>query len=536
MKRIEKYVECRKSLFERVYKLKYKTAQKLIDAGYKYLGGFGRWCPVKLYEGEKMPPLYDDAHKPFPIIYRNYIYFLSSKLAREKFLRNPIKYLKQKPPQPVTPLKISIVGPPKSGKTILANRYCKEFGCLRLSIGEAIRLVLEKQSKTDLAVKIKDHLMKGKTVPDELSIRCIEVAILDVKCQSRGYVLDGFPTTKQQVKYLTDRGLIPVKIIELKCDVKEMLQRGTKDKEAAVAKSMILHSSSEILAYKYKEWKAEVAPIRSWYSNEHRNWDIIDGTLSKWKIWNAAKSLTDKALHQIQSYLTRINQGKAASIANLCVTYEEMLNRLGDFGQYCPVSLALNDELVDCSANRSMDFVAEYQGHYYKMLSQKEVDEFIATPYKYIPPFATRKLPIPDLLPKKRTAAEIKEMMKPIELLGYCPVTYLDGKQRYEAIERGNQEFAVEYKNKIYTMVNEDAREKFLRKPELYSAQKLPHKLPPLKEPMNILNLPMLGYLEQSTAEILIKALHGVGTFKPKFPFVSSTRSALLYIAYYLKG
>ena len=57
------------------------------------------------------------------------------------------------------------------------------------------------------------------------------------------------------------------------------------------------------------------------------------------------------------------------------------------------------------------------------MLSQKEVDEFIATPYKYIPPFATRKLPIPDLLPKKRTAAEIKEMMKPIELLGYCPVT-----------------------------------------------------------------------------------------------------------------
>ena len=49
-KRLEKYIECRESLLERVYKLKYKTAKKLIDAGYKYLGGFGRWCPVKVFK------------------------------------------------------------------------------------------------------------------------------------------------------------------------------------------------------------------------------------------------------------------------------------------------------------------------------------------------------------------------------------------------------------------------------------------------------------------------------------------------------
>ena len=214
-----------------------------------------------------------------------------------------------------------------------------------------------------------------------------------------------------------------------------------------------------------------------------------------------------------------------------------MINRLGDFGQYCPVSLALNAELVDCSANRTMDFVAEYQGHYYKMYSQKELDEFISAPFKYIPPYAQRKLPSLEFLPKKRNTSEIKEMLaKPIELFGYCPVTFYEGKQRYEAVERGNQEYTVEYKNKLYTMLNEDAREKFMRKPELYSTLVLPHKLPPLKESANVLNLPMLGYLEQTVAEILVKALHGVGTFKPKFPFISSTRSALLYVAYYLKG
>ena len=46
----------------------------------------------------------------------------------------------------------------------------------------------------------------------------------------------------------------------------------------------------------------------------------------------------------------------------------------------------------------------------------------------------------------------------------------------------------------------------------------------------------MLGYMEQSVATALTKALTAVGCFKPKYPFVDAKRSALLYIAYHLKG
>lgn len=46
----------------------------------------------------------------------------------------------------------------------------------------------------------------------------------------------------------------------------------------------------------------------------------------------------------------------------------------------------------------------------------------------------------------------------------------------------------------------------------------------------------MLGYLEQSVATAIINALSTVGTVKPKFPFISSTSSALLLVAYHLKG
>ena len=47
-KKLQKYIEFRQSLFERVYPIKFKVANKLIDFGYKHLSRFGRWCPVKV--------------------------------------------------------------------------------------------------------------------------------------------------------------------------------------------------------------------------------------------------------------------------------------------------------------------------------------------------------------------------------------------------------------------------------------------------------------------------------------------------------
>ncbi len=114
-------------------------------------------------------------------------------------------------------------------------------------------------------------------------------------------------------------------------------------------------------------------------------------------------------MQRIQRYLTRINQHQAASVADLCVTYDEMQARLGDFGQYCPVSLALSGELVDCSAHRQMDFVAEYQGFYYKMSSVDKLGLFLATPQAFVSPQAPRKLPPPHLLPRRLTAADAKK-------------------------------------------------------------------------------------------------------------------------------
>ena len=74
------------------------------------------------------------------------------------------------------------------------------------------------------------------------------------------------------------------------------------------------------------------------------------------------------------------------------------------------------------------------------------------------------------------------------------------------------------------------------RSPECYHGLTLPRKLPPRSTPLAIHNLPMLGFLEQTVSMAITKALSAVGCFKPKYPFLSAQRSALLYVAYHLKG
>ena len=72
-----------------------------------------------------------------------------------------------------------------------------------------------------------------------------------------------------------------------------------------------------------------------------------------------------------------------------------------------------------------------FTGLYYKMDGAEKLAKFLDGAKKYVPPQAPYELPPSELLPKRRTATEAKQMFpKPIELRGYCPVTYFEGNCR----------------------------------------------------------------------------------------------------------
>ncbi|XP_010295413.1 PREDICTED: adenylate kinase 9-like, partial [Phaethon lepturus] len=535
--KLNSLVENRGSIFEKCYPISLPLAHKMLVFSYKFPSSFGQWDPIKLSEGDVIKPQQSNENTVFPVIHRQYIYFFSSKENKETFMKNPIKYIRQPKPKPAVPVKIAIVGPPKSGKTTVAKKFASVYGLLRLSMGDAIRLVLDSQPESELALMLKWHLHKGLTVPDELAIQALDVALMNHVCNTTGVVIDGYPVTRKQVNLLESARIIPVKIFELDMDAKEVFRRALLDKESTSRLPYPEHDSSQILAIKNSCYKQHIDAIRTYYKKEHQNWCVIDAFQSKWWIWKKVLQEVQLVVKEIQIYLERIKEGKAAGIADLCVTPEELRYRLGEFGQYCPVSLAEKGELVDCSVTSSLQFAAEFRGHYYKMASQEELDKFLSRPEVYVPPLAPHPLPPPDKLPKKLTAAEVKALF-PIsaEMQGYCPVTYLDGKQRYEALVPGNIEYAAKYQNKVYIFESEEKLLKFMRLPEKYWNLKLPHKLPPIKEPILLTALPLAGYLEQGVATSLIKALNEVGCLKPKFPFLSIKKTALLFVACHLKA
>uniref|UniRef100_A0A4W3J7S4 Uncharacterized protein n=1 Tax=Callorhinchus milii TaxID=7868 RepID=A0A4W3J7S4_CALMI len=186
--KVKPMVENRLSLFEKCYPISTALARKMANVSYKKLSSFGLWDVVELSEGSAIQPVQDLHKRIYSVLHRKYIYFFSNKQTRDKFIANPFKYLSQSKPKPVVPFKIAVLGPPKSGKSTVARRLANEYGLQRISAGEAVRTVLVTQKKTFLALQINKHLKKGLTVPDELVVQCIEVLLMDILCNTRGYV------------------------------------------------------------------------------------------------------------------------------------------------------------------------------------------------------------------------------------------------------------------------------------------------------------------------------------------------------------
>lgn len=65
------------------------------------------------------------------------------------------------------------------------------------------------------------------------------------------------------------------------------------------------------------------------------------------------------------------------------------------------------------------------------MASRKELDKFLESPEQFVSPRAPYTLPPQELLPRKKSKADVKALFpKQIELHGFCPVAYVDGKYR----------------------------------------------------------------------------------------------------------
>jgi adenylate kinase len=93
------------------------------------------------------------------------------------------------------------LGPPGAGKGTQASQAAAKFGIPHISTGEMLRQAAAKGSPVGLAAK--DKMEAGELVPDDMMCRIVEERISEPDCR-KGFVLDGFPRTVGQARFLDE--------------------------------------------------------------------------------------------------------------------------------------------------------------------------------------------------------------------------------------------------------------------------------------------------------------------------------------------
>lgn len=97
-------------------------------------------------------------------------------------------------------MRLVMFGPPGAGKGTQAQLLEKRCGLEHISTGDVLREAMEEA--TPLGKKAQSYVESGDLVPDEVVRELAERAIADQDYD--GYVLDGYPRTRQQAEWLTE--------------------------------------------------------------------------------------------------------------------------------------------------------------------------------------------------------------------------------------------------------------------------------------------------------------------------------------------
>jgi len=94
---------------------------------------------------------------------------------------------------------IVMLGAPGAGKGTQAKIIAQEYNLVHISTGDLFRENLK--NETELGRLVQQYMNKGELVPDDVTVKMVEVRLSSPDC-TNGAVLDGFPRTPEQARAL----------------------------------------------------------------------------------------------------------------------------------------------------------------------------------------------------------------------------------------------------------------------------------------------------------------------------------------------
>ena len=135
---------------------------------------------------------------------------------------------------------ILLMGPPGAGKGTQAKELIKLWGIPQISTGDLLRANVAQG--TPLGRIAKEIIGRGELVTDTLVNEMVALRLLEPDT-AHGYILDGFPRTLGQARWLDERlaaqaDALPVVAVSLKVNYNQLLRRITGRRICPVCQSI----------------------------------------------------------------------------------------------------------------------------------------------------------------------------------------------------------------------------------------------------------------------------------------------------------
>jgi adenylate kinase len=160
-------------------------------------------------------------------------------------------------------LNLILMGPPGSGKGTQAKRLVEKLSIPQVSTGDILREAVA--SGSAIGQRAKAIMDKGDLVGDDVVIEIVRERLGRADCK-RGFVLDGFPRTRQQAaaldKILVDYGRARVRVVALRVADEELRKRIVARGEGRA------DDTEETAAKRLEVYKRDTQPVLDHYREQ----------------------------------------------------------------------------------------------------------------------------------------------------------------------------------------------------------------------------------------------------------------------------
>ncbi|GLD91575.1 hypothetical protein PINS_up000108 [Pythium insidiosum] len=542
------------SLFDHTARISGDELLPLLRAGNVLVGKHGLCCPLT--------GAASSSHRSSPLValrFRDRLYFPSSADALQELECSPWRLRDPESPShpPVHRATCAVVGGPASwrrGETRrLAEMLATAGNLVYVSPERAVDWVLQCLGGTALWRELHAAVSAGAHPPTELVHAAVTSRLRAADCVCRGYVLDGYLLSHEQLARCLRSRTFPALLF--------VLERPDEPLDVTSA------ANDEAMLLRAAQWPSlRLDLLRTWTTTfgPFLTRQLDASAMSSWQLSTICCAVLEEHVACTRRYeqertllvstasdsTTRVATARVHGVLLDVETLSQRQHAV--WRTLCPVELAAGRYVASGVHHRErcVEVVVRSEDNVVRravfwLSSDQHLETFRAAPLQFVA--------LDDDTPLRRSAAE-RVKRAPIdasmlslitvadcdfpEMRGYCPVTFRSGTgdADWQAIIKGSIFYRASFDDHAFFLASERAKQRFLREPTRFADLQLPIKLPPqLTATSGILAKHCPGRIEQALAGVLNETLLALGHTRPKFLGVRADATACFYLALLLK-